>query len=72
MDILIGFFRDTLSGIPYLVTVIISIFLIFTIIGYLYKSKYDKMISIKSVENVGLDNDKKEEIGVAANVINIK
>lgn len=35
MDLIINFFKDTLSGWTYVVTVVISVFLILVIIGYL-------------------------------------
>lgn len=41
MDFIVKFFRDTLSGWPYAITVIVSLFLIFAIIGYLCDSHYN-------------------------------
>lgn len=35
MDLIINFLKDTLSGWTYVITVVISIFLILVIIGYL-------------------------------------
>ena len=35
MDFIINFFKDTLSGTTYIVVVILSIFFIFAIIGFL-------------------------------------
>ena len=40
MEIFIKFFRDTLSGWPYIITVMICLFFIFAIIGYLCSEKY--------------------------------
>lgn len=41
MEIFIKFFRDTLSGWPYIITVMICLFFIFAIIGYLCNEKYN-------------------------------
>ena len=35
MEAIVGFFRDTLSGKMYFITVCVSVFLIFACIGYL-------------------------------------
>ena len=40
MDLVISFFRDTLSGWPYAIMVIFCLFFIFAIIGYLCGEKY--------------------------------
>lgn len=40
MDLVISFFRDTLSGWPYVILVIFCLFFIFAIIGYLCGEKY--------------------------------
>ena len=42
MNIILYFFRDTLSGIHYFIYAFILFFLIFSIIGYLLKQKYGK------------------------------
>lgn len=42
-DIIIYFFRDTLSGFYYFVYVAICLFFFFAIIGYLCKLKYGKI-----------------------------
>jgi len=41
MDFLIEFFRDTLTGWPYAITVLVCLFFIFAIIGYLCNEKYN-------------------------------
>jgi hypothetical protein len=41
MDFFISFFRDTLSGKTYLITVVLCIFLIFAAIGYIVTKKIE-------------------------------
>lgn len=41
MEYVVMFFRDTLSGWVYVLDVIICLFLIFAIIGYLLNNKYN-------------------------------
>ena len=41
MDAIISFFRDTLSGKAYFITVCVSVFLIFAAIGYLVTKKIE-------------------------------
>ena len=43
MESLIHFFRDTLSGFNYVVYVLVLLFLIFAIIGYMVTDKYKKV-----------------------------
>ena len=40
MDKILVFIRDKIVGIPYIIAVLISLFLIFAIIGYLVSLKY--------------------------------
>ena len=40
MDAVLSFIRDKIVGIPYIILVVISVFLIFSIIGYLVSLKY--------------------------------
>lgn len=40
MDTILSFIRDKIVGIPYIILVAVSIFLIFSIIGYLVSLKY--------------------------------
>jgi hypothetical protein len=41
MEAIVNFFRDTLSGKAYFVTVCISVFLIFACIGYIVTKKLE-------------------------------
>lgn len=41
MEAIVGFFRDTLSGKMYFITVCVSVFLIFACIGYLVTKNID-------------------------------
>lgn len=61
MDAVLTFIRDKIVGIPYIILVVISLFLIFAIIGYLVSLKYrenndiqdiDADLKIDNVENV--------------------
>ncbi len=40
MEIIVPFFRDTLSGFTYFVYALVILFFIFAIIGYLVTKKY--------------------------------
>lgn len=40
MDEILSFIRDDLVGMPYFILVIVALFLIFAIIGYLVSLKY--------------------------------
>ena len=42
MDAIVSFFRDTLSGKNYFITVCVCVFLIFAAIGYLVTKKIDE------------------------------
>ena len=49
MEIILYFFRDTISGIHYFIYAFVCLFLMFSIIGYLFKQKYAKVeIKLKS------------------------
>ena len=45
MNNIILFIRDKVVGLPYVILVIVSLFLIFAIIGYLGSLKYNKISS---------------------------
>ena len=40
MDTILRFIRDKIVGVPYIAIILISLFLIFAIIGYLVSLKY--------------------------------
>ena len=42
MDFIVSFFRDTLSGKTYTITVVLCIFLIFAAIGYIVTKKIEE------------------------------
>lgn len=46
MEMIIKFFRDTLSGFTYFVYALVLLFLIFAIIGYLVTINYQKSNSM--------------------------
>ena len=49
MEIILYFFRDTISGVHYFIYAFVCLFLMFSIIGYLFKQKYAKVeIKLKS------------------------
>lgn len=49
MEIILYFFRDTISGVHYFIYAFVCLFLMFSIIGYLFKQKYAKLeIKLKS------------------------
>ena len=50
MDAIIYFLRDKITGGTYLITTIISIILIFGIIGYLYDRKFGKVLKEKGLQ----------------------
>lgn len=49
MEIILYFFRDTISGVHYFIYAFVCLFLMFSIVGYLFKQKYAKVeIKLKS------------------------
>ena len=57
MDIILYFFRDKIVGTYYFIYAFLCLFLMFSIIGYLFKQKYAKL-EVKL--NTSQDNIKKE------------
>ena len=53
MDIIIGFFRDTLSGFTYFIYASVILFLIFAIIGYFITKKYQSSNSLTNTKVAG-------------------
>ena len=45
MDAILTFVRDKIIGIPYFILVVVCVFLIFAIIGYLVSLKYRLIIN---------------------------
>ena len=43
MDVVLYFFRDTISGMHYVLYALFLLILLFAIIGYLFKQKYGKL-----------------------------
>ena len=52
MDVVLYFFRDKIVGIHYFIYASICLFLIFSIIGYLFKQKYGKLEIILNTSQV--------------------
>ena len=61
MDIILYFFRDNITGIHYLMYAFVCQFLMFALIGYLYKQKYGKL-EIKLSTNKEFPNNKVENV----------
>ena len=61
MDIVISFFRDTISGSYYFIYATIGLTLMFAIIGYLYKGKYGKVEFKLTTNTTEKANEKKEK-----------
>ncbi len=62
MDIVLYFFRDTLSGIHYFIYAFIMLFLMFSIIGYLLKQKYGKYDIKLATSQVNSSNTKGNDV----------
>ena len=52
MDIILYFFRDKIVGLHYLMYAFVCLFLMFSIIGYLFKQKYGKLEIILNTSQV--------------------
>ena len=50
MELIVRFFRDTLTGFNYFVYALILLFLIFAIIGYLVTKNYQKSSSMANTK----------------------
>ena len=52
MDVILYFFRDKIVGIHYFIYAFVCLFLMFSIIGYLFKQKYGKLEIILNTSQV--------------------
>lgn len=62
METILYFFRDSISGIYYVMYAFVCLLLMFSIIGYLFKQKYAKVeIKLNTSQNA-YNNSKKEDV----------
>ena len=63
MEVILYFFRDSISGIYYVMYAFVCLFLMFSIIGYLFKQKYAKVeLKLNSSQPVSKEKTKKQQL----------
>lgn len=63
MEVILYFFRDSISGIYYVMYAFVCLFLMFSIIGYLFKQKYAKVeLKLNSSQPGTKEKTKKQQL----------